>query len=417
MTFSALGLCDDLVRAADELGFEQPTPVQAAAIPVILRGGDLWASAKTGSGKTAAFVLPLLQSFSARPPSSHRPIPVWALLLVPTRELALQTAEAIRVLGARLSRPPKTCVALGGLSINPQMMALRGGADMVVATPGRLLDLVAHNAIVLSSVETLVLDEADRLLSSGFAAELASVRALLPARCRKLLFSATFPPAVRALAADLLNEPAQINIDAGALPDAAAIVQRAISVDADRRTGLLERLVRTNDWSRVLVFVATKYATEHVAMKLRRADLSAAALHGELSQGTRTAALADFKRRHLRILVATDLAARGLDIDDLAAVVNYDLPRSSADYLHRIGRTGRAGDSGVAISFVSASTEAHFDLIERRHRLRIAREVITGFRPTAVAVLPQHPHGGVKGKRRTKKDKLREAAARQRNKQ
>jgi ATP-dependent RNA helicase RhlE len=238
------------------------------------------------------------------------------------------------------------------------------------------------------------------------------VRSLLPTSCRKLLFSATFPAPVRALVDELLHHPASINIDSGATPDAAAIVQRAIEVDTDRRTTLLRHLLQGNGWSRALVFVATKYATEHVATKLRRAGIAAAPLHGELSQGARTQAMADFKAGRIQILVATDLAARGLDIVELPVVVNYDLPRSPVDYLHRIGRTGRAGESGVAVSFVTAATSAHFDLIARRHHLSIEREHIIGFEPTEVGVPLPHPHGGVKGKRKSKKDKLREAAAR-----
>jgi superfamily II DNA/RNA helicase len=415
-TFASLGLGAELLRAIGDLGYERPTPVQAAAIPAILRGDDLWASAMTGSGKTAAFVLPLLQTLAARPRSSRRdsPRPLTALLLAPTRELAVQTAEAIRALGAHLTPRPKTCLAIGGVSINPQMMELRGGADFVVATPGRLLDLLAHNALDVSTAQVLVLDEADRLLSLGFADELSRIRAAMPARCQTLLFSATFPPAVRALAAAMLHEPVEINIDAGAPPDVRAIVQRAIEVDEGKRTGLLRHLVRTHEWPQVLVFVATKYATEAVSLKLRRAGLSAEPLHGELAQGTRTAALAGFKARRVQILVATDLAARGLDIEELPAVVNYDLPRSPADYLHRIGRTGRAGNTGVAVSFISVANAAHFRLIERRYGLSVERERLPGFEPTDDTPPPQHPHGGVKGKRKSKKDKLREAAARQR---
>jgi superfamily II DNA/RNA helicase len=410
--FRALGLCDALVRATGAQGFQHPTPVQVAAIPAALRGEDVWASAMTGSGKTAAFVLPLLQTLGTRDRSSRRPTPVHGLLLAPTRELALQIAEAISVLGAYLPSPPKTVVAVGGVSINPQMLALRGGADIVVATPGRLLDLVDHNALSLVGVQVLVLDEAERLLSLGFAAELARVMTLLPPRCQKLLFSATFPPAVRALAEALLHEPTGINIDAGEIPDTSAIVQRVIEVDAGRRTLLLRHLLQEHGWSRVLVFVATKHGADHVAVKLQRAGLSAAALHGDLSQGTRTQVLADFKNQQLQILVATDLAARGIDITDLAAVVNYDLPRSPTEYLHRIGRTGRAGHSGVALSFVNGTTAPHFGLIERRHRISLPREVVPGFEPVDEALPPTNPHGGVKGKRKSKKDKLREAAAR-----
>jgi ATP-dependent RNA helicase RhlE len=410
--FGALGLCDALVRATGAQGYQQPTPVQAEAIPAALRGEDVWASAMTGSGKTAAFVLPLLQALGTRDRLARHPVPVHGLLLVPTRELALQIAEAISVLGAYLPSPPKTVVAVGGVSINPQMLALRGGADIVVATPGRLLDLVDHNALSLAGVQVLVLDEAERLLSLGFAAELARVMTLLPPRCQKLLFSATFPPAVRALAEDLLHGPTRINIDAGATPDTSVIVQRVIMVDAGRRTMLLRHLLQEHGWSRVLVFVATKHAADHVAVKLQRAGLSAAALHGDLSQGTRTQVLAEFKNQQLQILVATDLAARGIDITDLAAVVNYDLPRSPTEYLHRIGRTGRAGHSGVALSFVNGTTAPHFGLIERRHRLSLPREIVPGFEPVEDAQPPINPHGGVKGKRKSKKDKLREAAAR-----
>ncbi len=413
-SFASLGLRAELLRAVEDLGYQRPTAVQAATIPAILRGGDLWASAMTGSGKTAAFVLPILQALAARPPASARTTLVHGLLLAPTRELAVQTGDAIRALGAHLPARPRTVVAVGGLSINPQMMDLRGGADLVVATPGRLLDLLAHNALDLSSVKVLVLDEADRLLSLGFAAELGRIRAALPARCQTLLFSATFPPSVRALAAELLHEPLAINLDAGAPPDARAITQRAIEVDADQRTALLRHLVRTHAWPQVLVFVATKYATEAVALKLRRAGISAASLHGELAQGTRTAALADFKARRIQVLVATDLAARGLDIAELPAVVNYDLPRSTVDYVHRIGRTGRAGETGVALSFITVASDAHFRLIERRHGLALPRERLPGFEPTELTapVQVQDPAGGVKGKRKSKKDKLREAAAR-----
>ncbi len=412
MTFSSLGLCAELVRATADQGFKQPTPVQSAAIPEILRGADVWASAMTGSGKTAAFVLPILEALKVRRRATSRSLPVWGVLLSPTRELAVQTTEAIETFGAYLPARVKTCLAIGGVSINPQMLALRGGADLVVATPGRLLDLVDHNALRLSDVKMLVLDEADRMLSLGFSDELARIRDLLPVDRQNLLFSATFPPSVRALAEQWLRDPVRINVDAGATPDAASIVQRAIEVDADRRTALLRHLLQVHGWTRVLVFVASKYATEHVASKLQRAGITAAALHGELSQGTRQRALSDFKSGNLQVLVATDLAARGLDVTELPAVVNYDLPRSPVDYLHRIGRTGRAGQRGVAVSFVTADARAHFALIERRHRLSLERERLTGFEPLDVPKPVQHPHGGIKGKRKSKKDKLREAAAR-----
>jgi ATP-dependent RNA helicase RhlE len=411
MTFSTLGLSEPVLRALGEAGFEQPTTVQVAAIPAILKGADVWASAKTGSGKTAAFVLPILERHGTRATPGSGKLPVTTLVLVPTRELALQTAEAFARFGARLSAPPRCCVAIGGVSINPQLLALRGGADVVIATPGRLLDLVDHNAVQLSSVRTFVLDEADRLLSLGFAAELSRVRKLLPARRQTLLFSATFPPALRELVDGLLQDPIAIDVDAGGTPDARSIAQRAIMVDEGRRTALLLHLLEVHAWTRVLVFVATKHATEHLTDKLERKGIVAAPLHGELSQGARTQGLSDFKAGRLQVLIATDLAGRGLDIVELPAVLNYDLPRSPTDYLHRIGRTGRAGESGVAVSFVSAGSSAHFSLIERRHRLSLEREIIAGFEPTEVAVAAD-PNGGVKGKRKSKKDKLREALAR-----
>ncbi|MEA2747505.1 MAG: ATP-dependent helicase RhlE [Myxococcales bacterium] len=428
--FASLGLSAPLVRAVTDLGFEEPTPIQRETIPAILGGRDLRASAQTGSGKTAAFVLPILEMLAA---DRGRARVVRALVLVPTRELAAQIVDVIAACARHLPSPPKTCLAVGGVSINPQMMALRGGADIVVATPGRLLDLVDHNALRLASVETLVLDEADRLLSLGFADELARVLALLERR-QSLLFSATFPPAVRSLADEVLEDPLFVDVDAGvSLGDTGAlIVQRVIEVDAPRRTMLLRHLVATHGWSRVLVFVGSRYAAEHVADKLTRAAkrtpsdltkgvesvesarITAVALHGQLSQGARSQALADFKAKRVRVLVATDLAARGIDIAELPAVVNYDLPRSAVDYLHRIGRTGRAGESGVAVSFVSADTDAHFRLIEKRHDLHLERERIPGFEPTILEpTMPvRDPHGGVKGKRKSKKDKLREAAAR-----
>ncbi|MDP2138469.1 MAG: DEAD/DEAH box helicase [Candidatus Didemnitutus sp.] len=408
MTFATLGLSEFLLRAVAARNYAEPTPVQAAAIPAILRGADVWASAQTGSGKTAAFALPLLQRLSGSRRARGRF--VRSLVLVPTRELAAQIGESFRRYGASLPEPIKILTVYGGVSINPQMMALGGGADVIVATPGRLLDLVDHNAVSLSAVETLVLDEADRLFDLGFAAELTRLLGLMPADRQNLLFSATFPPAVQGLAEGLLRDPVRIDVPSAPAtkPD---ILQRAIEVDPPRRTQLLRHLIETNGWTRVLVFLATKYATEHVAEKLRKAGIEATALHGELSQGARTRALADFKASKVQVLLATDVAARGLDIAQLPVVVNFDLPRSATDYTHRIGRTGRAGESGIAINFVSAGTHAHFRLIEKRHGLDLPREQIEGFEPEEEEV-PGSATGGVKGKRKSKKDKLREATAR-----
>jgi superfamily II DNA/RNA helicase len=410
MKFSSLGLPEPLLRAVDELGYLEPTPAQLAAIPAIALGGDVWLSARTGSGKTAAFVLPILARLHRTASEGGRKVRV--LILVPTRELAAQIGQAIQSLGARLPAPPKTCVVIGGVSLNPQRMALRGGADIVVATPGRLLDLEEKNALTLSAVEALIVDEADRLFSLGFGDELARVLARLPSRRQNVLVSATFPAAVQTLAEGLLHDPTRINLDAGSMPASELIVQRAVEVDAGKRTMLLRHWLETETWGQVLVFVASRYGAEHVAGKLVRAGTPAKALHGELSQGARTQALLDFKEKRVRVLVATDVAARGIDVVQLPAVVNYDLPRSPVDYVHRIGRTGRAGEAGVAISFVSADTEAHFRLIERRHHLSLTRERVAGFEPVDVADPARDANGGVKGKRKSKKDKLREAAAR-----
>ena len=408
MPFAALGLAPCLVRAVSEQGYRVPTPIQAAAIPAILGTRDVWACAQTGSGKTAAFALPLLHHCLTVSPT--QPLPIRSLILVPTRELAAQIGEACRRYARYAPVPLKIVTVFGGVSINPQMMALRGGADVVVATPGRLLDLVARNALSLRAVASLVLDEADRLLDLGFDDELTQILDLLPRERQNLLFSATFPLSVQGLAERLLHDPLRFEVPA--ITPQPTIQQRAIQVDAARRTQLLRHLFETHQWARALVFVATQYTTQHVAEKLRRAGLNAAPFHGELSQSARTTTLADFKAQKLQVVVATDVAARGLDIVQLPVVVNYDLPRSAVDYLHRIGRTGRAGAPGLAVSFISAENAAHFGLIEKRHTLKLPREIIEGFEPT-VAATPTSPvrsEGGVKGRRKSKKDKLREAA-------
>ena len=459
-SFSALGLSPALVVAAAQAGWTAVTPIQAAALPAILQGHDLLATAPTGSGKTAAFVLPLLQRLLADPAElSRRPRLLRALILAPTRELALQTGEVLQGLAHSAVPQLKTVVAVGGLSINPQMMALRGGAQVVVATPGRLLDLLDHRALSLADLDLLVLDEADRLLDLGFADELGRLLAALPAERQSLLFSATLPPAVAALAGQLLRQPLRLDLGADGAPDrvtdtdtaaterdaasavapaspAPDIHQRAIQVDSARRTPLLRHLMASEGWDRVLVFVASQYASEHVADKLKRAGLLAAALHGKLSQGRRTQVLADFQASRLKVLVATDLAARGIDVVGLAVVVNHDLARSAVDHTHRIGRTGRAGAQGQALSFILADapgSEAHFRLIEKRQGQRVLREQVAGFEPAAAAAIaaggPQagtadfdlshapagaaqaDPNGGIKGRRKSKKDKLREAAA------
>ncbi|MBK6471904.1 MAG: DEAD/DEAH box helicase [Betaproteobacteria bacterium] len=424
-SFAELGLQPALARAAGAAGWAVPSAIQALTLPAILQGRDVLAQAPTGAGKTAAFLLPLLQRLlSAQGVLDEQPRRLRALVLVPTRELTAQTAAAAHALAPQL----KTVVAVGGLSINPQMMALRGGAHLVIATPGRLLDLTRQNAVRLADLELLVLDEADRLLDAGFAEETRRVLALLPRQRQTLLFSATLGDDVRALAQRVQRNALLLQVDAAIAPaqpsapaapavEAAApnITQRAIVVDTAKRTLLLRHLLKTEAWPRALVFVATQYAAEHVADKLRRAGVAAAALHGQQSSGRRSGALADLLAGRVHVLVATDLAARGLDLPELPVVVNHELPRSAVDYTHRIGRTGRAGAAGLAVSFVCADapgSEAHFRLIEKRQQQRVPREQVVGFEPASVLPpVSADPHGGVKGRRKSKKDRLREAAA------
>ena len=443
-TFASLGLSDALLQVLAEAELDEPTPVQADAIPAVLAGRDVLALAQTGSGKTLAYVLPLLQQVEAtfqrqeegnahgrrrgaqgggrtsQQAALHAPKPerrpTQALILVPTRELALQVGETISDMSAHLQAPLRWGCVFGGVSINTQMLGLRGGADIVVATPGRLLDLIEHNALSLAGVQTLVLDEADRLLDKGFEDELKRVLALLPSQRQNVLCSATFAPGVEALAQQLLSDAIRIDLRAEpiSVPD---IQQRAIQVDAAQRTPLLRHLLKAEGWQQVLVFVATRHACDVVTHKLQKHGVKAAAFHADASQGARREVLRAFKAGELQVVVATDLAARGIDIAQLPAVVNHDLPRSPDDHIHRIGRTARAGHSGVAVSFVNADTESHFRLIEKRQGLRVPREQVPGFEMKQTEPENRNPltdpegTGGIKGKRKSKKDKLREAAA------
>jgi len=415
MPFDSLGFAPDLLpllaRALEQAGVAAPTPVQQQAIPPMLQGDDLLIRAPTGSGKTAAFALPLLQRCAQAKRCTSQQL--HALVLVPTRELATQVTETLVQLSSQLPQRPRVVTAIGGVSINPQLMALRGGAEIIVATPGRLLDLIRHNALRLETLSTLILDEADQLLALGFGEELAAIETLLPARRQTVLVSATLPDNIAALARRLLRSPHQIDCDAE-MQQAPDIRQRAIEVDPQQRTALLRHLLQDEGWTQALVFVASHHTADTVADKLDRNGVAAQALHGTLSQGRRQQTLRDFQNNTLRVLVATDVAARGLDIPALPLVVNYDLPRAAADYTHRIGRTGRAGTSGTAISFISAANEPQLRLIEKRQQLRIPRERIAGFEPSVVTTTPAlvgDHNGGIKGRRPSKKDKLRAAQA------
>lgn len=404
MSFTHLALDPALQRALADAGFDTATPIQQAAIPPLLAGHDVLATARTGAGKTAAYCLPLLQRHLQ--PGARR----CTLILLPTRELAQQVGDTLWQLSAHLKRP-KIVVAYGGVSINPQLLALRGGADFIVATPGRLLDLIANNAVPLGDIGTLVLDEADRLLALGFADELSRILTLLPAERQTLLFSATFAANVQKLAASLLRNPQRIAIADEAAP---AITQRAIDINAADRRDVLLTLLHSGNWPLALVFVNSKHDAAELAQWLQRESVRAAALHGELAQGRRERVLANLKDGTLQVLVATDLAARGIDITALPLVINAELPRSPQDYTHRIGRTGRAGLAGTAISLIDADSRAHFRLIEKRLGLKLAREQLAGYPATdtpAPRLAAADDNGGIKGKRMSKKDKLRAAAA------
>ena len=363
MPFTTLGLCDSLLRALEANGYHAPFPIQTQAIPAALAGRDVVAVAPTGSGKTAAFALPILQRLTLAAGAPRGP--VRALVLVPTRELAAQVGDVFIQLGRFLPEPARVRVAFGGVSINPQMMALRGGAEVLVATPGRLLDLVSRNAVRLGQVETLVLDEADRMLDLGFRAELGRILDLLPALRQNLMFSATRDSASAGLLRPMLQDPVELGLQDPALPPE-AIKQLVYKVDPARKGPLLRHLIQVSGWDQVLVFVASHHRADTVTRKLQNNGIQALAMHGELSQGARTGALSGFKQGTAQVLVATDLAARGLDISQLACVVNYELPRSPNDYLHRIGRTGRAGGEGLALSLVAPGEMAHMLVIEKR---------------------------------------------------
>jgi superfamily II DNA/RNA helicase len=376
MQFKDLGLIDPLLQALGELKHSTPTPIQAKAIPAVLAGRDLIAAAQTGTGKTGSFALPLLQKLGELPPPE--PNSISALVLTPTRELAQQVADDLRDYGRRL--PVRVIVAYGGVSLNPQMMALRRGADVLVATPGRLLDLHEKNAVKLGQLQVLVLDEADRMLDMGFSRELDRILALLPRRRQTLLFSATFSDPIRALATELLHHP--LEVDASPRnTTVASVKQRVIPVDKQRKLELFCHLLRRQRWPQVLVFAKTRKRVDELVTSLKYQEVSTAAIHGDIPQHARLAALKRFNAGDVRVLVATDVAARGLDIEALPLVVNLDLPVAPEGYVHRIGRTGRAGQEGEAISLVCADEATQLAAIESLIGKMLPRREIDGFEP------------------------------------
>ena len=404
-SFEELNLPRYLLQAVKELGYEVPTPIQVRAIPLVRAGGDLVAEAETGSGKTAAFALPILDKLSEGV-GEAAPAAVQVLTLVPTRELALQVSQVFKRLGQCMPAPVKVLAIIGGQAIDAQMTALNKGVRVVVATPGRLLDLVERGAIDLGQVNTLVLDEADKLLDVGFAEELDTLLVGMPSHRQTLLFSATLPPQVIELAERILRDHALVRLAERHAP-VANVAQRVFQVERDRRRAALQLLIDEEGWEKTLVFVATQRASVHLAQKLRKAGHRAVALHGGLSQDERIFSLKRFASGRATILVATDIAARGIDIPQLAVAVNFDLPRSPHDYVHRVGRTGRAGASGMAVSFVDHGTEAHFRVIEKKNHFRLERQQIPGFELPEAPPRPPRGKAPKKGKRKSKKDKLR----------
>ena len=383
MSFSSLGLSDAIVRAVTEQGYTAPTPIQSQAIPTVLNGGDLLAGAQTGTGKTAGFTLPILHRLStdtigAAQKNKTSPRVIRALVLTPTRELAAQVEESVRLYGTYTNL--NSAVIFGGVGINPQIKLLKHGVDILVATPGRLLDHAGQGTVDLSKVEILILDEADRMLDMGFIHDIRKVLALLPAKRQNLLFSATFSEEIKTLADRLLNNPQMIEV-ARRNSTVEVIAQKIHPVDRDKKHPLLSHLIKSNNWTQVLVFTRTKHGANKLVEQLGKDSIGAMAIHGNKSQSARTKALAEFKDGSLQVLVATDIAARGIDIDQLPHVVNYDLPNIPEDYVHRIGRTGRAGATGEAVSLVCVDEHQMLKDIEKLIKQTLPREVIEGFEP------------------------------------
>ena len=402
MSFASLGLNESLLRAIKDEGYDTPSPVQREAIPAVLNGRDVMAAAQTGTGKTAGFTLPLLQRLSGGQKAGHNS--VRALVLTPTRELAAQVAESVATYGKYLSL--RSEVVFGGVKINPQMQRLRSGTDILVATPGRLLDLHSQNAIHFKQLEILVLDEADRMLDMGFIRDIRKILQVLPPRRQNLLFSATFSDDIRQLAGGILHDPVQIEVSPR---NAAAktVKQTVFEVDKANKPALLSFLIGDNNWKQVLVFTRTKHGANRLSEKLEKSGIKSAAIHGNKSQGARTRALADFKSGAIRVLVATDIAARGIDIDQLPHVINFELPNVPEDYVHRIGRTGRAGQEGEAISLVSADEAPLLQDIETLIQQRLPRETEFGFEPKQQVPLTEPKAPRSNQPKKPKKPKIR----------
>ncbi len=405
--FKELGLSDELLKGIERSGFSEPTDIQYKTLPSIFEGRDLLIEAQTGSGKTACFAWPILQKISAEKSSEKNPIQ--ALILTPTRELALQVSGSLFRFGEYLTNQVSVLTVIGGESIEQQTRVLNDGVDIVVATPGRLLDLIGQKVLSLRDIRFLVLDEADKILDLGFAAELDDVLKEISSKRQNLFFSATYPDKVLDIARRISPNPEHLKID-DVTPTVENIFQRVIEVNKDNRGMLLRHLIKQEAWKNALIFVSSKTAAGNLAEKLKKLSIRAGAIHGDLSQPERNKALSDFKDHKIDFLVATDVAARGIDINKLTLVINFDLPRSPADYIHRIGRTGRAGEKGLAVTFIGHEDQDHFKLIEKRARIYLEREQIAGFELSGEAPVVERGQLPVKGKRKSKKDKARELA-------
>ncbi|MGK0255665.1 MAG: ATP-dependent RNA helicase RhlE, partial [Arcobacteraceae bacterium] len=394
------------VQALDTNNYKIATAIQGKVIPLVLEGKDIMARAQTGSGKTASFVLPLLTLWQEKPKIKKPKIKI--LILTPTRELTIQVSNSIHSFSEALITKPQVVTVIGGESIGDQLINIQKGCDIVVATSGRLLDIITKKQIDLSSLEHFVLDEADKMLDLGFAEELDLILEQLPIQRQNLLFSATYPAKMLAIASKITKIPIKIEI-LDETPTVLDIKQRVIKVNKENRSALLQHLIRTNNWNQVLVFMSSKRASDNIANKFRKYGFLAESFHGDLIQDDRNYTLDEFKNNKIKILFATDIASRGLHIDDISCVINFDLPRSSADYVHRIGRTGRAGKKGTAISFLGLEDMEHFDLIEKRVEISLEKEEIEGFILVGELIQKEKGQAPIKGKRKSKKDKLRES--------
>lgn len=406
MPFSKLKLSPKILQSLQKSGYTAPTPIQEKVIGLVLLGNDTLARAKTGSGKTASFVLPILELWSKE--NYEGKAKIRTLVLTPTRELALQVAQSFDTFSANLENIPKVLSIIGGESIGDQMYDIQQGCDIVVATTGRLLDILQKGQLNLSKLEFFVLDEADKMLDLGFAGELELILESLPQKRQNLLFSATYPEKMVDIVSKITKNPIYIEIEDDDKPIVEKILQRAIEVNRENRGPLLRHLLDTQKWESVLVFMANKRAADNIAAKFKKHGYKSDSLHGDLIQEERTQTLKEFKDKKTHILFATDIASRGLDIDGISCVVNFDLPRSAVDYIHRIGRTGRADKSGEAISFIGLEDKAHFALIEKRCNIKLECEQIEGFELRGEVVVKKRGNAPIKGKRKSKKDKARE---------